>query len=232
MAILLYDLCGRDPDLRFSPYCWRAKMALAHKGLPFETIATPFTAVGTVEGGVSKTVPVINDEGVVVYDSFDIALYLDRIYLDGSALFGSEAAVAAARFLEGWAFLTLHPIAMRMMVKDIHELLAEPDQDYFRTSREARIGRRLEEHQTGVDANKDALAAALEPVRRTLARHDWLGGSAPSFSDYIAFGTLMWIRTVLGRLPLLPNDAVLSWFERCLDLHGGLGRRAALATAA
>jgi hypothetical protein len=34
MAIKLYDLAGAETDRRFSPYCWRARMALVHKGLP------------------------------------------------------------------------------------------------------------------------------------------------------------------------------------------------------
>jgi hypothetical protein len=29
----LYDLAAAEPERRFSPYCWRIKMALAHKGL-------------------------------------------------------------------------------------------------------------------------------------------------------------------------------------------------------
>ena len=29
MAIVLYDLAGGDPDLRFSPRCWRIRLALA-----------------------------------------------------------------------------------------------------------------------------------------------------------------------------------------------------------
>ncbi len=33
MAITMYDLAGADPNRRFSPFCWRTKMALAHKGL-------------------------------------------------------------------------------------------------------------------------------------------------------------------------------------------------------
>jgi hypothetical protein len=32
MAIKLYDLAGAELDQRFSPYCWRTRMALAHKG--------------------------------------------------------------------------------------------------------------------------------------------------------------------------------------------------------
>ena len=41
MAITLYELVGRD-DLRFSPYCWRTRFALAHKGLEFETVPVRF----------------------------------------------------------------------------------------------------------------------------------------------------------------------------------------------
>src|SRR5271166_3048109 len=38
----LYDLAGAEAERRFSPYCWRAKMALMHKGLPFDTIPWRF----------------------------------------------------------------------------------------------------------------------------------------------------------------------------------------------
>jgi hypothetical protein len=34
MGILLYDLAGRDPERRFSPYCWRIKLALCAKRKP------------------------------------------------------------------------------------------------------------------------------------------------------------------------------------------------------
>ena len=226
MSLILYDLCGRDPDLRFSPYCWRAKMALAHKGLRFSTVPTPFTAVPAVENGASRTVPVINDNGRVVADSFEIALYLEQAYPKAPALFGSDAAVAAAHFLQAWAFQALHSVIVRMILKAIHAELGEADQAYFRRTREVRFGETLEAHQTGIEANRDALHAALEPVRRTLAHHPWLAGPAPAFADYIVFGTLMWLRTIAGTLPFPESDPVASWFERCLDLHGGLAREA------
>ena len=38
MVLKLYDLAAADPDRRFSPFCWRTKMALAHKELEVETI--------------------------------------------------------------------------------------------------------------------------------------------------------------------------------------------------
>lgn len=232
MSLILYDLCGRNPDLRFSPYCWRAKMALAHKGLHFSTVATPFTAVPTVENGASRTVPVINDNGRVVADSFDIALYLEEAYPDAPALFGGDGAVASAHFLQAWAFQALHSVIVRMILKAIHAELGDADQDYFRRSREIRFGETLEAHQTGIEANRDALHAALEPLRRTLAHHPWLAGPAPAFADYIVFGTLMWLRSIAGALPLDPDDPVTAWFERCLDLHGRFARSAVAARAA
>ncbi len=232
MGVIFYDLCGRDPDVRFSPYCWRARMALAHKGVRFETKPTAFTAIPGIESGASKTVPVISDNGRVVPDSFDIALYLDETHPAAPPLFSDKAAIAAGRFLESWAFQNVHSIVTRMVVKDIHDVLGETDQRYFRPSREARFGRPLEEHQTGVDANAEALRTALEPVRKTLARHEWLGGDAPRFADYIPFGALMWLRTIAGSVPLVPDDPVSGWFERCLDLHGGAARQAPVAKAA
>ena len=38
MTIQLYDLAGAYENLRFSPFCWRVRMALAHKVLAYETI--------------------------------------------------------------------------------------------------------------------------------------------------------------------------------------------------
>ena len=42
MTLKLYDLAAADEERRFSPYCWRIKMALAHKELDVETIPLRF----------------------------------------------------------------------------------------------------------------------------------------------------------------------------------------------
>ena len=226
MTITLYDLCGADKSLRFSPYCWRARMALAHKGLAIETAPTAFTEVAAIEDGSCKSVPVLNDNGVIVGDSFNIAIHLDETYPDLPALFGHDGVIAAARLIETWVKKTIHPVLMPMVVKDIHDILAPADQAYFRQSREKMLGKTLEEAQTGLDANQEALAAALAPARRTLGNHDWLGGGRPLYTDYILFASLVCLATVIGRLPLPNDDAVAVWFNRCLDLHDGLGRQA------
>ena len=91
MTILLYELVGHDAARPFSPHCWKAAMALAHKGLDFESVPTPFTAVPSVEGGVSKIVPVIRDGDKTV------SRFLRHRALSGGRLSGPADAVRRRR---------------------------------------------------------------------------------------------------------------------------------------
>lgn len=34
----LFDLSGEEDDRKISPYCWRIRLALAHKGLKFASV--------------------------------------------------------------------------------------------------------------------------------------------------------------------------------------------------
>nr|WP_321456823.1 glutathione S-transferase family protein [uncultured Cohaesibacter sp.] len=224
MTIKMYDLCGANRDLRFSPACWRTRMALAHKGLEVETIPTLFTEIGSIEGGGQKTVPVINDAGAVIRDTFSIALHLEEKYPDRPCLFGSKEGAALTRFVHYWADSFFDGQISRICIFDIHQKLDANDQDYFRTSREARFGGRLEEIQ---DQSADRLVAfrqSLKPVRTMLYKQKFFGGEAPLYADYCLFGSLQWARMVSDVLLLEEDDPVTQWFERCLDLYGGLGR--------
>jgi glutathione S-transferase len=225
MTILLYDLVGLDASRPFSPHCWKAAMALAHKGLDFESMPTPFTAVPSVEDGASKIVPVIRDGDKTVSDSFAIALYLEDAYPDQPTLFGGEGGKAMARFIERWSQMTIHPYLGSAAMMDIHDVLAPEDQAYFRKSREARFGKRLEEVPAGREAGLASFRASLEPLRSMLSYQPWIGGAGPLFADYIVFGAFQWVRITSPFQTLAADDPVAEWFGRCLDLHGGIGRR-------
>ena len=80
MAITMYDLCGAEADRRFSPFCWRARMALAHKGLEVETVPWRFTEKDKLPQPNAGRVPVIVDGDRVVHDSTAIAEYLEERY--------------------------------------------------------------------------------------------------------------------------------------------------------
>lgn len=229
MTILLYDLVGADPTRPFSPHCWKAAMALAHKGLAFERVPTAFVSVATVEGESGMTVPVIRDGGRVVKDSFAIALYLEEAYPERPTLFGGKGGEAMARFVERWSQLTIHGYLGAAVLMDIHDRLAPEDQAHFRRTREPRFGRPLEEVPTGREAGLAAFRASLEPLRSTLSYQPFIGGGRPLFCDYIVFGAFQWARVISPYPVLGEGDPVGAWFERCLDLHGGLGREVAAA---
>lgn len=229
MTILLYDLVGEDHSRPFSPHCWKTTMCLAHKGLKYRRVPTPFTSVPAVEGGVSKTVPVIRDGDTVVADSFAIALYLDEAYPDRPTLFGGKGGEAMARFIERWSQLTIHPYLGAAALTDIHARLAPPDQAYFRDSREKRYGKSIEEVSAERDAGLAAFRASLEPLRSMLTYQPFIGGATPLYPDYIVFGAFQWVRVMSPFPALAEGDPVAVWFERLLDLHGGLGRSVAAA---
>jgi glutathione S-transferase len=221
----LYDLAAADERIRFSPYCWRIKLALAHKGLPVESVPWRFTDKAAIAPTGQGRVPVLVDGDRWLHDSWDIALYLDRAHHDRPRLI-AEGAAGGTWFMKHWTEASLHPVLLRLIVADIHGILAAQDQDYFRTTREKALGRRLEEASPDRAADCDLLHQALEPLRRTVAGQDFVAGSAPAFADYIPFGTLQWVRCVTSHDLLAPDDPVSHWFTRMLDLYDGLGRRA------
>ncbi|MDX8495059.1 glutathione S-transferase family protein [Mesorhizobium sp. VK22B] len=229
MTILFYDLVGHDAQRPFSPHCWKTKMALAHKGLDATKVPTRFLEVPEVEGGVSKTVPVIRDGDRVVVDSFAIALYLDEAYPERPTLFSGEGGKATARFIERWSQLTIHPYIATVALTDLNAMQDETNAAYFRENREQRYGKRLEEVVASRDGGLAGFRASLEPLRSMFSYQPFIGGVSPLFADYIVFGALQWARVASPYRLLDDSDSVSQWFERCLDLHGGIGRQVAAA---
>jgi glutathione S-transferase len=224
MTVTLYELCGSDPARPFSPHCWKTVMSLAHKGIDFRREQVPFTAIPEVEDGVGKTVPIIRDGDTVVVDSFEIALYLDRTYPDRPSLFKGEGGQAMARFVESWAATQIHTVLIGRILLDIYAMLGEPDQGYFRESREARFGMPLEQAAEVGARRFDLLRDRLDPMRMMLKRQPFIGGGSPLFCDYILFGALQWARVTSPAQLLEADDPVAQWFETCLDLYDGIGR--------
>src|SRR4029450_6536124 len=103
MGRTLYDLAGEDPDCRFSPFCWRSRLALAHKGLDVDAAPWRFTEVERLQFSGQSKVPVLVDGERVVADSWAIACWLEDRYPDRPSLFDGESGRAVSRFLNNWA---------------------------------------------------------------------------------------------------------------------------------
>ena len=139
MGLQLYDLAGAEPDRRFSPYCWRTKLALMHKGLAFDTVPWRFTDKDAIAFSGQGRVPVIIDGDHVVFDSWTIATYLEDAYPDRPSLFGGAEGRAVTRFVNAWADGVLVGGIARLIVTDILTQLHEKDRAYFRETREKRF---------------------------------------------------------------------------------------------
>ncbi|WP_428534414.1 glutathione S-transferase family protein [Rhodopila sp.] len=225
MSIVLHDLAGQDPEIRFSPYCWRTRFALAHKGLPVETVPWRFTDTDAIAFSGQAKVPVIQDDGKIVHDSWSIAEYLEDRY-PAPTLFGGPTSRAHALFVNSWCDAVLVGSIARFIVHDLMAVIDPSDRDYFRSSREARFGDTLEHIQHGREDRLAAFRDLLLPIRLALRRQKWLGGVSPSYADHIVAGTLMWPRCASRFELLQDDDSVAEWLRRVLDLYGGLGHSA------
>ncbi len=231
----LYELRGRDPEHRFSPYVWRTKLALAHKGLAYESVPLRFVEIAQAPfaGTGARTVPVLEeDDGRFVVDSWEIARHLEDRFPERPSLFGGEAGCAHARFINAWVDRTLVVGLFPLLVADIWKMLDPADQEYFRESREARLGCRLEDAAGDVEARVKRLRRALSPLRATLRAQPFLGGAEPSYADHAAIGPFVWASCCSDLEILEEGDPVRDWRARMFDLFDGLVRRAVRARAA
>jgi glutathione S-transferase len=225
MAITMYDLAGVEADRRFSPFCWRARMALAHKGLEVETVPWRFTEKDNLPAPNDGRVPVIVDSGKVVHDSSAIADYIEERYSDRPSLFPGAAARGLSKFVQNWTETVLQVGLIRLVLLDIYKHIGPKDQEYFRQSRESRFGTSLEDVVKDRDERLPAFRASLDPLRRTVERQKFVSGDAPAYADYIVFGAFQWARSISDFELLAANDPIFGWRDRMLDLYGGLGRK-------
>jgi glutathione S-transferase len=223
--ITLYDLLFSE-DRRPSPFCWRAKLAMKHKGLTWRDEPMGFTEKHKIAFAQSQTVPVIHDGTKVVKDSWAIAEHLDMAYPE-KPLFPNDPGHAYARFVNGWSDTSINVAIFPIIVADLADRVRPEDMAYIVDSRSKRIGTTdfAAFQKTAREKGVATLRAALEPARRVLKEQKFLVGDSPAYPDYILFGSFMWPR-VLSPLELLDKDDVVhGWRERMLDLFDGMARK-------
>jgi glutathione S-transferase len=223
-AIRLYELVLADGKSA-SPYVWRTRYALAHKGIPCEPVPVGFTGIPGIQAGRFKTVPIIEDGATSMSESWDIAEYLDRAYPDRTPLFATPAENAHARLIEAWLMAEVIRKLAGIYLLDVHDAARPEDRAYFRRTREQRVnGMSLEDFTAGREARLPQVRESLAPLRAHVSRFPFVGGAAPSYADYVAFGPFVWVSSI-ATIPLLAHDDTLrGWIERCFDLYGGIAR--------
>ncbi|MBB4211999.1 glutathione S-transferase [Rhodothalassium salexigens DSM 2132] len=224
----LYELCGADRAVCFSPFVWRVRLALAHKGLAYEAVPTRFRDKDAYAPSGSRTVPVLHDGDAWVGDSWAIAQYLEDTYPDRPSLFGGAPGRGMARFVARFADRVVVRGLFPMIAVDVAAALDDADAAYFRNSREAALGRTLEQAAEDRAAARDALQARLAPLAATLKDQPFVCGDEPAHGDYLLAGPFAWAHLVSPFDPLAGDAVLCDWRARMFalfdDLIGGARR--------
>jgi glutathione S-transferase len=220
MAATLYELevNGR----RWSAYCWRSCLALAHKRVSFDTIGVDFSdraRVFALTG--TRWVPALVDGGRTISGSWNIAVHLEGAYSDAPSLFGGPQGQALAQFIDTWANNVIE-VALAVVVWDIFELLDVSERECFRKTREARLGATLESLRENRAVPAANVHAMLRPLSTLLATRNWLCGETPGYADYSAFSIFQWLRCVSHYPFLEPEDPINGFVDRCSELYDGM----------
>jgi glutathione S-transferase len=222
--VKLYELALQD-GRSASPFVWRIRYALAHKGIAYETVYVGFTEIPGLFGGKFKTVPILEHGNTVLNESWDIAEYLDREFPERPKLFKTPAEHALVRFTDAWFMGEVMRKMFRVYIKDVHDAARPEDRKYFRESREKNMkGQTLETFTADRATHLPAIRAALAPLRQFLQKSAFLGGAEANYADFIALGGFYWAASA-GTIPLLArDDSLRDYLSRGFELYGGIAR--------
>ncbi|KLO12305.1 hypothetical protein SCHPADRAFT_921424 [Schizopora paradoxa] len=218
--ITLYDIPSLSPTKAWSPNTFKTRAALLFKGLQFKTewIEYPDIAPRLQEMGVEATekqedgtplytLPVIKDDstGQIVADSWKIAIYLDETYPDKPTLFpfGVRAPI---HFFQAYFFNTAILPGRRIFVSSSFFKLNPASEGFFRRTREAEFGVKMEELAPPGPKRDEEWNAVKEGFSRVAAKYEsnekgslpYFYGDKISYADLIVVAYLLYVRTVLG----------------------------------
>jgi glutathione S-transferase len=114
---------------------------------------------------------------------------------------------------------TVHGALFPLVVNDIFANIEPVDREYFRTSREQRLGMTLEEVAAKKEENRPQLRAVLADLDATLAGQDYFFGQL-TYTDFCLFGSFKWVTTI-SKEPLFDHaPALRAWWERMQERLG------------
>ena len=221
--IVLYELGGKN-ERRYSLFSWRTRMALRHKGLPFETRPVCMSDKAAIAFSGGKTVPVIKDGETVVRDSWKIAEHLEDKYPDRPSLFGGAIGRGVTQTFNTWTDRALVPAMLPLVVPELFARIDPADAVFFRQMMEGFLKRTLEETLARRDESMKRLNMVLEPLQAAAKRQPYVSGAAPAYADYILLSVLQWARVGSPQDVLAADSALFTWRERMLGLYDGLAR--------
>jgi len=205
MTIKLYGI----PQSRTSRCLWM----LEELGVPYENVPVSFAGDAQkpdfLKVNPNGRIPVLDDDGVVLFESLAINLHLARKYDGGKGLWPtSQDDQSRAIQWSIWAMTETEPPVMKVLMN--RAFLPEPQ----RNEAEAKAG-------------EAALAKPLGVLEGFLRGRPYLLGDSFTVADLNVDAVLGWAPT-LGRMKLDATPNVAAWHTRCAGrpaLARAMGRR-------
>jgi glutathione S-transferase len=225
MTLTMYERIGYE-GRRPSPFSWRIRYAFAHKGIEPEFRQVRFADVETIRGlSGQHFVPIVTDGDRVIYDSWNIACYLEDQFPDRPSLFAGTGGRSLARLVNRWSDATIGAAIRRLIAAEFILCLDADDRAYYRSSREAVFGCTLEEHCADRPRWLTEFAAVIAPLEQTLAEQPYVTGAAPGYADYILFSVFQYARLGCPDEFLGEGTALRRWRDELTEAFDGLGNR-------
>ena len=225
MSLVMYERIGAD-GRRPSPFSWRIRYALAHKGVPVDFHHVRFADVEIIRGlSGQHFVPIVTDDDRVIHDSWNIACYLEDRFPDGPSLFGGSGGRGLARLVNHWSDTALGTAVRRLIAADFILCLDAGDRDYYRSSREAAFGCTLEAYCADRPRWLAEFAAVTAPLERTLSEQPYVTGATPGYADYVLFSMFQYARLGSPHEFLGEGTALRRWRDGLVQAFDGLGER-------
>ncbi|KAA1474762.1 hypothetical protein DENSPDRAFT_841391 [Dentipellis sp. KUC8613] len=214
--LILYDIPLSLPYKAWSPNPWKARLALDAKGIPYRTVWVEYPQIADLckrigaehtqirPDGPHYTLPVVQDPntGAVVSDSFKIAQYLDKTYPDTVRLIPDGTAAFQAMFIDVTSQKIMFPM-LKTFIEKIATLLNPSSSEYFRRTREAALGAKLEEIAPQGPARDAVWKEVLDGMSlvskwEAESKGDFIMGETVSFADLAILGLLQWVKVMEG----------------------------------
>lgn len=195
------------------------RFALNYKGLPYKTTWVEYPDIAEVckeigaaptiirpDGTEGYTLPAIYDPSTktAVSESAMIARYLDKTYPDTPTLIPAETDAFHAAFQEAF-LLTIQMKLSPIMLPHTAARLNPPSEAYFRRTREAMFGKKLEEFSP-VGPIREGQWKEVQSGFKKLS--EWMAadgkekpffmGNTVCYADLTIAGWLVWVKCILG----------------------------------
>jgi glutathione S-transferase len=172
--------------------------ALEELGVKYDHNAMPTTEAkspGHLKLNPNGHVPVLEDDGVVVWESMAINLYLAEKYGKNSLW---PAELAARAELYKWSFFAMTELEPQLVTILRNRMLNPPEQ----------------RDEKAAQAAVEALKAPLSALEESLKGKQYLLGNNFTIADLNVAAVLSW--APMMKLDLSSWPSVQAWLERCL----------------